>query len=131
MRHPLRSLRPGSALLVPALLAGEAVAHAGCLDNAGDIIFGGLTGGASVAACEPKELVESIKNFIQTVSDLATNVASNTKKSADAAIGAVNSGANEIADTLAARAKRPRRTGQRGGTFGWGLVQATGGSGDG
>jgi len=99
MRRLIRSMF-GPAMFLAVALAGVPPAYAGCLDNAGDFLWGALSGGASVAACELKELVEAIQNFIKTVSDLATNVASNAKKVADAAVGAINSTANEMANVL-------------------------------
>ena len=78
------------------LIAGVPIAYAGCIDNAGDAVLGFLSGGASVAACELKELVDAIQNFIKTVSDLANNVVGNAKKVADAAVGAVNGAADDV-----------------------------------
>jgi hypothetical protein len=82
------------------LAAGVPITYAGCMDNAGDAIFGFLSGGLSVAACELKELVDAIQNFIKTVSDLASNVANNAKAVADAAVGAVNAAADDVTGTV-------------------------------
>lgn len=82
------------------LITGVPIAYAGCMDDASDAIFGFLSGGATVAACELKELVDAIQGFIKTVSDLATNVASNAKAVADAAVGAVNAAANDVTSTV-------------------------------
>ena len=87
-------------LLAALLTTGVPVAYAGCLDNAGDVMWGFLSAGASVAACELAELVQAIKNFIQTVSQLANNVVNDAKQVADAAVAAVNSGAQEVKNAV-------------------------------
>ncbi len=81
------------------LTSGAPMAYAACTDGYG-ILFGFLTAGTSMAACELQELVDAIKNFINTVSALANNVASNAKKVADAAVGAVNTAADDISGTV-------------------------------
>jgi len=99
MKQSLR-LVVGIAAFLGITLTGISPAYAGCLDNAGDDILGVLSGGMSVAACEAKELVDSLKNLAKTVAELATNVASNAAKITKAAIGAVESAANDIANTV-------------------------------
>lgn len=83
-----------------ALMASIPIAYAGCMDSADDVLFGFLSGGMSVAACQLKELVDAIQNFIKTVGDLANNVASDAKAVADAAVGTVKSAANDITNTV-------------------------------
>ncbi|MGE5240606.1 MAG: hypothetical protein ACM3NI_03075, partial [Bacteroidota bacterium] len=95
----LRKLSVTSLFCFAVLIAGVPMAYAGCADGYG-LLFGFLTGGTSIAACELQELVDAIKNFINTVNALANNVASNAKKVADAAVGAVNSAADDIAGTV-------------------------------
>ncbi len=81
------------------LAAGVPMAYAACTDGYG-ILFGFLSAGTSLAACELQELVQAIQNFITTVSSLANNVANNAKQVADAAVGAVNSAADDINGTV-------------------------------
>ncbi len=83
-----------------AMAAGVPVAHAGCMDDASDAIWGVLSGGASVAACELAETVDSIRSVISLVQDIATNLARNANDLAHAAVGAVGSAANDIANAL-------------------------------
>ena len=95
-----------SRLFVPplfcfvVLITGVPIAYAGCLDDASDAVIGLLSGGATVAACEMEELVQSIKNFIKLVSDLASNVVRNATDVANAAAGAVRGAADDIAGAL-------------------------------
>lgn len=98
MKHLLK-LSVTSLFCFAVLIAGVPMAYAGCADGYG-LLFGFLTAGTSIAACELQELVDAIKNFINTISALANNVASNAKKVADAAVGAVNSSADDIAGTV-------------------------------
>ena len=99
MKQSLR-LVVGIAAFLGITLTGISPAYAGCLDNAGDVIFGVFSGGASVAACELKELVDSLENLAKMVADLAANVASNAAKITKAAIGAVSSAAKDIANAV-------------------------------
>lgn len=84
-----------------ALAGGVPVAYAGCMDDASDAIWGVLSGGASVAACELAEVVDSIRSVISLVQDIATNLGRNASDLANAAAGAVGSAANDIANALA------------------------------
>lgn len=96
----LRRLFVMQVFCFAVLFTGVPAAYAGCMDDASDAIFGFLSGGLSVAACELKELVAAIQNFIKTVSDLANNVRGNAKTVSDAAVGAVNSAADDINNTV-------------------------------
>lgn len=83
-----------------AVIVGTSAAIAGCMDNPEDAIAAFFTGGASAAACELQELVDAIKNFIQTVSDIANNLMSNATQLANAAVGSVKAAGNDIANTV-------------------------------
>lgn len=87
-------------LFCTTLITGLPYVYADCINNAGDAALAFLSGGLSVAACETQELVDAIKNFINTVSALATNVANNAKAVADAAVGAIKSAADDITGTI-------------------------------
>ena len=84
-----------------ALAGGVPAAYAGCMDDASDAIWGVLSGGASIAACELAETVDSIRSVISLVQDIATNLARNANDLAHAAVGVVGSAANDVANALA------------------------------
>ncbi len=82
-------------LLVTGVFGGAQRAVAGCMDDAGDAIWGALSGGASYAACVTAELVNTIRSLIDTVGRLVENVRRNGTEVANAALGVVRAGADE------------------------------------
>lgn len=85
----------GLMLLIAGVFGGAQRAIAGCMDDAGDAVWGFLSGGASYAACVTAELVNTIRSLIDTVGRLVDNVRRNATEVAHAALGVVRAGADE------------------------------------
>jgi hypothetical protein len=87
-------------LLLAGFLGGIQQAIAGCMDSAEDAAWAFLSGGTSYAACVTAELVTTIRNLIDTIGRLLTNVRDNATQIANAAVGVVRTGADEATQAV-------------------------------